>query len=103
LLRVLSIRGVVGHAGARLLADVTALTSAFGQALAGRQRQGGHDPGRIEVDLAAMVADGGQAIADLAVLRDQAELFGAVASNPIAWRWLSSVDNAGLARLQQAG
>jgi hypothetical protein len=47
-------RGVVGHAGARLLADpadATGLTSAFGQALAGlRQRQGGHDPGRIAVD-----------------------------------------------------
>jgi hypothetical protein len=38
-------RGVVGHAGARLLADLadaTGLTSAFGQALAGlRQRQAG--------------------------------------------------------------
>ena len=99
-------RGVVGHAGARLLvdlADVTGLTSAFGQALAGlRQRQGGHDPGRIAVDLAAMIADGGQAIADLAVLRDQAELFGVVASDPTAWRLLSSVDDAGLARLRQA-
>jgi hypothetical protein len=99
-------RGVVGHAGARLLvdlADVTGLTSAFGQALAEvRQRQGGHDPGRIAVDLAAVIADGGQAIADLAVLRDQAELFGAVASDPTAWRLLSSVDDAGLARLRQA-
>jgi hypothetical protein len=99
-------RGVVGHAGARLLvdlADVTGLTSAFGQALAElRQRQGGHDPGRIAVDLAAMIADGGQAIADLAVLRDQAELFGVVASDPTAWRLLSSVDDAGLARLRQA-
>jgi len=99
-------RGVVGHAGARLLvdlADVTGLTSAFGQALAElRQRQGGHDPGRIAVDLAAMIADGGQSIADLAVLRDQAELFGVVASDPTAWRLLSSVDDAGLARLRQA-
>jgi hypothetical protein len=38
-------RGVVGHAGARLLvdlADATGLTSAFSQALIeGRQRQGG--------------------------------------------------------------
>lgn len=99
-------RGVVGHCGARLLVDLaeaTGLTEAFGQALAGtRRRQGGHDPGRIAVDLAAMIADGGQAIADLAVLRDQAELFGAVASNPTAWRLLSSVDETGLARLRQA-
>jgi hypothetical protein len=99
-------RGVVAHAGARLLvdlADATGLTDAFGQALAGmRQRHGGHDPGRIAVDLAAMIADGGLAIADLAVLRNQAELFGAVASDPTAWRLLSSVDDAGLARLRQA-
>jgi hypothetical protein len=85
-------RGVVAHAGARLLADVadaTGLTSVFGEALAGlRQRQGGHDPGRVVVDLAVMIADGGEAIADLAVLRDQADLFGAVASDPTAWRVL---------------
>lgn len=81
-------RGGVGHAGARLLADVadaTGLTGAFGEALAGlRQRQGGHEPGRVAVDLAVMIADGGEAIADLAVLRDQANLFGAVASDPTA-------------------
>jgi hypothetical protein len=99
-------RGVVGHAGARLLADiadVTGLTGRFGQALAGsRQRQGGHDPGRVAVDLAVMIADGGQAIADLAVLRDQAQLFGRVASDPTAWRLLSDLDGDGLARLRVA-
>jgi hypothetical protein len=54
------------------------------------------------VDLAAMIADGGEAIADLAVLRDQADLFGAVASDPTAWRLLSGVDDAALARLRRA-
>jgi hypothetical protein len=97
---------VVSHAGARLLADLadaTGLTSAFGEALAGlRQRQGGHDPGRVAVDLAVMIADGGAAIADLAVLRDQAELFGAVASDPTAWRVLSGVDGDALAGLRAA-
>jgi hypothetical protein len=69
------------------------LTSAFSQALAGlRQRQRGHDPGRIAVDLAVMLADGGEAIADLAVLRNQAGLFGLVASNPTAWRLLSQLE-----------
>jgi hypothetical protein len=29
-----------------------------------------HRPGRVAVDLAVMLADGGEAIADLAVLRD---------------------------------
>ena len=65
---------MVGHAGARLLADVadaTGLTDAFGEALAGsRQRKGGHDPGRVAVDVAVMLADGGEVIADLAVLRE---------------------------------
>jgi len=99
-------RGVVGHAGARLLADladVTGLTAAFGDALAPlRVRQSGHDPGRVAVDLAVMLADGGEAIADLAVLRNQADLFGAVASDPTAWRLLSDLDAAALARLRAA-
>ena len=70
-------RGVVSHAGSRLLADladVTGLTGAFTDALRKlRPRGTGHGPGRIAVDLAVMLADGGQAIADLSLLRDQAE------------------------------
>jgi Transposase DDE domain group 1 len=99
-------RGVVGHAGARLLADiaeVTGLADRFGDVLAGlRQRHGGHDPGRIAVDLAVMLADGGEAISDLAVLRDQAALFGSVASDPTAWRLLSKLDSRSLGQLGQA-
>lgn len=99
-------RGVIGHAGARLLADLadtTGLTSAFGQALAGlRRRRGGHDPGRIAVDLTVMLADGGEAIADLAVLRNEAALFGPVASDPTAWRLLSQLDATLLAELRSA-
>jgi hypothetical protein len=38
----------------------------------------------------------------LAVLRDQAELFGQVASDPTAWRLLSAMDDAALRRLRQA-
>lgn len=81
-------RGVVGHAGARLLADVadaTGLTGGLSDALAPlRVRQRGHDPGRVAVDLAVMLADGGEAIADLAVLRNQVGLLGPVASDPTA-------------------
>src|SRR5262245_20243709 len=69
-------RGVVGHAGARLLtdlADATGLATVVSDALVAlRQRESGHDPGRIALDLAVMLADGGEAIADLAVLRGQA-------------------------------
>src|SRR3982751_5250142 len=66
-------RGVVGHAGARLLADLadaTGLSAAFSDALASLQvRRSGYDPGRVAVDLAVMLADGGEAIADLASVR----------------------------------
>jgi Transposase DDE domain group 1 len=89
-------RGVAGHAGTRLLADVaeaTGLTGRFGEALGSlRRRRGGHDPGRVAVDLAVMLADGGEAIADVGVLRDQPGLFGKVASDATAWRVLSGMD-----------
>ncbi|MEY9988331.1 hypothetical protein ABIE67_000363 [Streptomyces sp. V4I8] len=49
-----------------------------------------------------MLADGGEAIADLAVLRDQAGVFGPVASTPTAWRLLADTDEAALAWLQAA-
>jgi len=45
-----------------------------------------------------MLADGGEAIADLTVLRDQPDLFGPVASDATAWRVLSSLDSRALAR-----
>ena len=98
---------MVGHAGARLLADLadaTGLTSAFTRraAPACGHAATGHDPGRVAVDLAVMLADGGEAIADLAVLRDQAEVFGPVASDPTAWRLLAGIDEAALARLRAA-
>jgi hypothetical protein len=99
-------RGVVGHAGARLLADlaeVTGLTGAFSDALApSRTRRGGHDPGQVAADVAVMLADGGQTISDLAVLRDQAELFGPVASPATAWRVLDGIEEQALARLRAA-
>ncbi|MET8183973.1 IS1380 family transposase [Streptomyces sp. NPDC005336] len=99
-------RGVVSHAGSRLLADLadaTGLTTAFSDALRRlRPRGTGHAPGRVAVDLAVMLADGGASIADLAVLRDQPEVFGPVASTPTAWRLLAGIDLAALARLRSA-
>ena len=98
--------GVIGHAGSRLLtdlADATGLTSAYSVALHPlRPRGTGHDPGRIMTDLAVMLADGGEAITDLAALRDQAEVFGPVASTPTAWRLLADTDEAALASLRAA-
>ncbi len=99
-------RGVVSHAGSRLLADLadaTGLTTALNDALRQlRPRGTGYAPGRIAVDLAVMLADGGEAIADLALLRDQAEVFGPIASNPTAWRLLAGIDPAALGALRAA-
>jgi hypothetical protein len=50
-----------------------------------------------------MLADGGEAIGDLAVLRDQPRLFGPVTSTATAWRVLDAVDDELLAGLRRAG
>ncbi|MGH8922713.1 MAG: IS1380 family transposase [Actinomycetes bacterium] len=98
--------GVVSHVGSRLLAglaDRSGLTAAFSDALDGlRERRGGHDPGLVLTDLAVLLADGGRAISDLAVLRDQPVLFGPVASTATAWRVLDKIDAPLLNRLRAA-
>ena len=97
--------GVVGHAGAALLgelADRVGLTGALGWRVPGRRRR--HLDAAVLRDLAVMLADGGDCLSDLAVLRDQPELFGPVASTPTAWRVLERLaqDPDGLARLRAA-
>lgn len=80
----------------------TGLTERFGQALPGcAHHQSGRDPG-VAVDVTVMLADGGQAIADLAVLRGQGELFGQVASHAAARRVLAGIDAQALAELRAA-
>jgi hypothetical protein len=59
-----------------------------------------HLPGRVLADLAVAIADGGDALTHLAVLRDQGKLFGEVASEPTAWRAVERVDEAHLDRLR---
>jgi Transposase DDE domain. len=98
--------GVAGHAGSRLLADLAdgvGLTEALSAVMARtRRRRSKHDPGRVLVDLAVTLADGGDGLSDLKVLRDQPALFGKVASGPTAWRVVASVDEAVLAALDRA-
>jgi len=98
--------GVVSHAGARLLADVAErcglggdLSGVFASKLNRTRR---HAPGDVLVDLAVMLADGGECVSDVKVLRDQPGLFGEVASQPTAWRVVDAVDEATLAGLQSA-
>ena len=94
---------VVSHVGARLLsdlADAVGLTGGWSAAMSPtKQRRRGHDRGEVLVDLAVIIADGGDAISDLVVLRNQPELFDEVASTPTTWRNLEAVDTAALARI----
>jgi DDE family transposase len=87
--------GLVSHAGAALLAEVAdrlGLTEALSRALAPmRERRGRHDPGRVVRDLAVMLADGGDCLADLRAVRDQEPLFGAVASDATAFRAIDRI------------
>jgi hypothetical protein len=96
----------VGHAGSRLLAEVaerSGLDAGLSEALAGlAKRRRRHDPGRVLVDLAVTLADGGECIADLATLRQQPDLFGQVASTPTAWRVLEAIEEPMLERLLAA-
>jgi hypothetical protein len=89
-------RGVVPHAGSRLLADLadrTMLTGHLSTALAGLGRpRAVHDPGRVLADLAVAVADGAECISDIAVLGDQPGLFGPVASDSTVWRLHAQLD-----------
>jgi len=97
--------GVVSHAGSalpRLLADRVGLTGALSAALARRDFVPVHDRGRVLTDLGVLLADGGQRISDIVVLRDQGELFGSVASAPTLWRALNELDTAALHRVEAA-
>jgi hypothetical protein len=98
--------GIVNHAGARLLADLAdrlGLCAALSEAMAPtKQRRRGHDRGEVLVDIAVMLADGGTTISDVAVLRDQPELFGEIASHATVWRTLKAVDGAAHARIKTA-
>jgi hypothetical protein len=87
--------GLVSHAGSALLAqiaDKSGLTAALSLRLAGlKQRDSGHDPGRVVRDLAVMLADGGDCLADLGAVRDQDALFGPVASDSTAFRVIDRI------------
>jgi hypothetical protein len=99
-------RGVVSHAGSRLLAELAdraTLTGELSRALAGLARaRAVYDPGRVLVDLAVAVADGAECISDIAVLADQPALFGPVASDSTVWRLLAQFEAPQLAAVAAA-
>ena len=97
--------GVVAHAGSaavRMLADRTGPTGALSAAVARRGFVPGHDRGRVLVDVATMIAAGGQAIADIDTLRHQQQVLGPVASAPTVWRALDELTPASLKRIETA-
>jgi Transposase DDE domain group 1 len=75
--------GMTGRAGTTLLAeaaDRTGLTAGLSRAVGGCRSWHQHDPGKVVRDLVVTLADGGDALRHMAVLDNQPELFGEVAS-----------------------
>jgi hypothetical protein len=99
-------KGLVSHAGTALLRELaaeTGLVKGWTAALAETYRSAPmHAPGQVLVDLAVTIADGGDALRHLRTLRDQAKLFGPVASDPTAWRVVDKVDADRLDLLRDA-
>lgn len=86
---------LVSHAGGVLLIETARRSGLSGQLtrLLGRWRKplATHDPGKIVADLAVAVALGGDAAADVAVLRAQPGVFGPVASDPTVSRLITTL------------
>lgn len=61
-----------------------------------------HDPGRVLVDLATALIDGGDCVSDLGALAEQPDLFGSVASNSTATRLLYALGERELAAIREA-
>jgi hypothetical protein len=101
-------QGICSHVGAALLGELSdrlGLTRELGRRANLGVRAGAHDRGQVLRDLVVTLADGGDCVSDLAALRDQPELFGAVASTSTAWRVLAEElagDPRGIAALWSA-
>src|SRR5215211_6895385 len=101
-------QGICSHVGAALLGELSdrlGLTGELGRRANRGVRAGAHDRGQVLRDLVVTLADGGDCVSDLAALRDQPELFGAVASTSTAWRVLAeevASDPRGIAGLWSA-
>jgi hypothetical protein len=88
-------RGLVSQAGAVLVWETLRVTG-LGRGLSAalepwRAPRAVHDPGKIVADLAAALALGGDCLADIAVLREQPDLAGPVASDPVVSRLVRSL------------
>ena len=93
---------LAGCAAVRLLADRVGLTGALSTALARRSFVPVHDRGQVLVDVATVLAAGGEAIGDIDTLRHQSTLWGRVASPATVWRTLDEITPAALKRIAKA-
>jgi Transposase DDE domain group 1 len=86
---------LISSGGAALLlktAQVSGLSVGLSEALRPwRTSRSVHDPGKTVLDLAVTIALGGDCLADAAVLRAQAQLFGPVASDPTISRLIDTL------------
>ena len=98
-------QGVANHVGALLLlemADWSGITDGFSRVMKStRQRRSVHDPGTVLRHLAVTIADGGDCVTDLSMLRGQESLFGPVASDVTAWRTVAKRAPSHLAGLRE--
>ena len=92
---------LAGSAALRLLADKVGLTGELSTALARRSFSPLHDRGQVLVDVATVLAAGGEAIGDIDTLRHQ-PVWGPVASPATVWRTLDEVTPAALKRIDRA-
>jgi hypothetical protein len=88
-------KGLVSRGGAVLLTRTARLTGLDAGLSAGlgrwRAPRAVHDPGKIVLDLALMLAAGGDCLADAAMLRSEPALFGPVASDPVISRLIAAL------------
>jgi hypothetical protein len=89
-------RGLVSRSGTVLVGGLAARLE-IPQALSGalerlHRRRPVHAPGRVLVDLATMLIDGGECVSDLGAMAEQPVLFGPVASHSTASRVVHAID-----------
>ena len=87
--------GVVSQAGGALLVETVraaGLGRALPDALAPWRKPGAvHDPAKVVLDLAVMLALGGDCLADVALLRAEPGVYGRVASDPTVSRVVAAL------------
>ena len=98
--------GLVSRAGSALVGELAARLGLERELSRGLRhlfrRRPVHDPGRIVVDLATMLLDGGDCVSDLGVLVEQPALFGPVASQSTATRLLYALGEQERAAIRAA-